>query len=112
MRILEVRHSFFVFIPRFAALIPWDHYPVIQVPSELSTNQADPNVESITVNPVASVAGEKRNVAGAGGWSGRQPQSLVLLTGTIAGIIRNVNTGERDETRERDRTGDPVSPYR
>ena len=65
MRVSEIRHSFCTFIPRFIALIPWDLCPVIQVPSELHLNQADPNIESIAVNPMTSVAGEKRNAAGA-----------------------------------------------
>jgi len=37
------------------------------LPSELHLNQADPNIESITVNPVTSVAGEKRDATGASG---------------------------------------------
>jgi len=44
---------------------PLDLCPVIQVPSELHLNQADPSIESIAVNPMMSVAGEKRNAASA-----------------------------------------------
>ena len=37
------------------------------LPRELHLNQANPNIERITVNPVTSVAGEKRNATGASG---------------------------------------------